>query len=260
MLLFQKGVRSNKQSNTPAERLLVVSSPFMNVFSVCNVNKNTCAQKKQHSIFRKSLTNFTKMSNFWKEVFYAFGTYDLYDIFGLDKNDNEFEAKLIIAHRRISRRLHPAKSSIFGAIYKILSDKDSRALLENGGKVDGNYTVQLDLQDLNRPIRMFLRTDSHGTKRHHFLQAFQLYFNSEDRYVFINRFFFFPFSKPNKFEDQFQFFINFPFIFKQCTSFFITENSINGFKTNLMIIFISLLIINLISAFSSTFPIFSKRV
>jgi hypothetical protein len=127
------------------------------------------------------------MSNFWKEVFYAFGTYDLYDIFGLDKNDNEFEAKLIIAHRRISRRLNPAKSSIFEAIYKILSDKDSRALLENGGKVDGNYTVQLDLQErdeFDRPICMFLRADSHGTKRHHFLQALQLYFNSEDRYVF----------------------------------------------------------------------------
>ena len=123
--------------------------------------------------------------SFWKEVFYAFGTYDLYDIFRVDKQDSMFDAKLTDAHRRISRRLHPAKSSIFEAIYKILSDKDSRALLENGGKVDGNYAVQLDLQDLNRPIRLVLRTDSHGTKRHHFLQALQFYFNSEDRYVFI---------------------------------------------------------------------------
>ena len=131
--------------------------------------------------------------SFWKEVFDAFGTYDLYDIFRVDKQDIDFDAKLTSAHRRISRRIHPDKSSarnatqkfqVFGAIYKILSDKDARALLENGGKVDGNRTVQLDLQDLDRPICMVLRMDSHGTKRHHFLQALQLYFNSEDRYVF----------------------------------------------------------------------------
>ena len=133
------------------------------------------------------------MPNFWNEVFDAFGTYDLYDIFGVDKQDFDFDEKLTAAHRRIARRLHPDKSSarnatqkfqVFQAIYKILSDKDARALLENGGRVDRNRNVQLDLQDLDRPICMDLRMDSHGTKRHHFLQALQFYFNSEDRYVF----------------------------------------------------------------------------
>ena len=133
--------------------------------------------------------------SFWKEVFDAFGTYDLYDIFGVDKQDIDFDAKLTAAHRRISRRIHPDKSSarnatqkfqVFEAIFKILSDKDARALLENGGKVDETRTVQLDLQErdeFDRPIRMVLSMDSHGTKRHHFLQALQFYFNSEDRYV-----------------------------------------------------------------------------
>ena len=133
--------------------------------------------------------------SFWKEVFDAFGTYDLYDIFRVDKQDIDFDAKLTAAHRRISRRIHPDKSSarnatqkfqVFGAIYKILSDKDARALLENGGKVDGNRTVQLDLKKRDRfacPIRRALSIDSHGRLRHHFPQALQLYFNSEDRYV-----------------------------------------------------------------------------
>ena len=136
------------------------------------------------------------MPNFWNEVFDAFGTYDLYDIFGVDKQDSRFDTKLAAAHRRISRRLHPDKSSarnatqkfqVFGAIYKILRDRNARALLENGGKVDENRAVQLDLQqrdDYDRPIRMVLSMDSHGKLNHHFPQAIQFYFNSEDRYVF----------------------------------------------------------------------------
>ena len=131
------------------------------------------------------------MPNFWNEVFDAFGTCDLYDIFGVDKQDIDFDEKLTAAHRRIARRLHPDKSSarnatqkfqVFQAIYKILSDKDARALLENGGRVDENRTVQLDLE--GRPIRMVLNMDSHGKLSHHFPQAVQFYFNSEDRYVF----------------------------------------------------------------------------
>ena len=64
---------------------------------------------------------------------------------GLDKQDIDFDAKLTAAHCRISRRIHPDKSSaknetekfkVFGTIYKILSDKDACAVLENGGKVD----------------------------------------------------------------------------------------------------------------------------
>ena len=114
---------------------------------------------------------------------------------GLDKQD--IDAKLTAAHRRISRRIRLDKSSaknatekfqVFGAIYKILSDSDARALLENCGKVDGNRTVQLDLKKRDRfacPIRMALSIDSHGRLRHHFPQALQLYFNSEDRYVFL---------------------------------------------------------------------------
>ena len=171
--------------------------------------------------------------SFWKEVFYAFGTYDLYDIFRVDKQDSKFDDKLTDAHRRISRRLHPAKSSIFEAIYKILSDKDSRALLENGGKVDENYTVQLDLQDLNHPIHMVLRTDSHGTKRHHFLQYLQLYFNSEDRYVFINRFFFFHSQNQTNLKIDFASLlnINFSSTLPPFSSIFILtpENFVNGF-------------------------------
>ena len=125
------------------------------------------------------------MPNFWNEVFVAFGTYDLYDIFGVDKQDIDFDEKLTAAHRRIARRLHPDKSSarnatqkfqVFQAIYKILSDKDARALLENGGKVDGNRSVQLYLQNrdrLDRPIRMVLSIDSHVKLKHHFPQALQ---------------------------------------------------------------------------------------
>jgi DnaJ-class molecular chaperone len=138
------------------------------------------------------------MSDFWKEVRKAFGTYDVYEIFGVDKDDVDFDTKLSNAHHRISRSLRPNKKrarnsaqkfEVFEAIYKILSDKDARALLENGGRVDENWTVQLDLQDFDRPICMVLRMSSHGTKRHHFLQALQFYFNSEDRYVSIGSFF-----------------------------------------------------------------------
>ena len=108
---------------------------------------------------------------------------------GLVKQD--IDAKLTAAHRRISRRIRLDKSSaknatekfqVFGAIYKILSDSDAR------GKVDGNRTVQLDLKKRDRfacPIRRALSIDSHGRLRHHFPQALQLYFNSEDRYVFL---------------------------------------------------------------------------
>ena len=136
------------------------------------------------------------MSDFWEEVHEAFGTYDLYKIFGVVKDDINFDTKLTNAHRRISRRLRPNKNrarnstqkfEVFGAIYKILSDKDARTLLENGGKVDRNRTVQLDLQQrdgFDRPIHMFLKMDSHGKLSHHFPQALQFYFNSEDRYVF----------------------------------------------------------------------------
>ena len=105
----------------------------------------------------------------------------MYDIFGVDKQDEiDFDAKLTAAHCRISRRIHPDKSSaknetekfkVFGTIYKILSDKDARSLLENGEKVDGNCTVQLDLQKrdrFDRPIRMVLSIDSHGKLRHRF--------------------------------------------------------------------------------------------
>ena len=63
------------------------------------------------------------------------------------------------------------KFQVFGAIYKILRDPDARALLENGEKVDGNRTVQLELQKrdrFDRPIRMVLSIDSHGKLRHRF--------------------------------------------------------------------------------------------
>ena len=49
------------------------------------------------------------MSDFWKEVRKAFSTYDVYEIFGVDKDDVDFDTKLSNAHHRISRSLRPNK-------------------------------------------------------------------------------------------------------------------------------------------------------
>ena len=129
---------------------------------------------------------------------------------GLDKQDIDFDAKLTDAHCRISRRIHPDKSSAknatekfqaFGAIYKILRDPDARALLENGGKVDGNRTVQLDLQKrdrFDRPIRMVLSIDSQGKLRHRFHKPSNcISILRIGTYVFLTLIFLFIYQKTN---------------------------------------------------------------
>jgi len=75
-----------------------------------------------------------------------FGTKDLYEVLAVEKNVDE--AKIKKAYHKISLKVHPdrakpedreeatKKFQALGAVYKILSDKDARALYDESGEVD----------------------------------------------------------------------------------------------------------------------------
>ena len=100
------------------------------------------------------------------------------------------------AYREIFRSCHPDKNSVenfafankksqvLGGIRDILLDEENKAFYDNGGKIDGEGNVCLNIQqrwENDRTFLMSVITSSHGEYWHHFPQAVQSNFKDQNR-------------------------------------------------------------------------------
>lgn len=96
-----------------------------------------------------------------------FETRDLYQVLSIDKTANESKVKK--AYHKASLQFHPdrvkpkerelatKKFQALGAVYKILSDKDSRALYDESGEVDDEGDASLNDRDWSEYWRVLFK-------------------------------------------------------------------------------------------------------
>ena len=138
------------------------------------------------------------MSDFLEIVLYHFGSRDLYQCLGVNRNATECEIRQ--AYRKSFRLCHPdknanedyeratEKSKVLGKIFYYLCDKNVRALYDAGGKFgfkNGKETILVDIGPRSqRNERHFLLTiimSSHGELWRHFPLAVQTVFSDQTR-------------------------------------------------------------------------------
>ena len=132
--------------------------------SVSQLSENFCGKEK--TTFKEILENY-EMPGLIETIEELFKTKDLYEVLGTTKDADA--AKIKKAYYKTSLKVHPdrvesqdrelatKKFQTLGAAYKVLSDKDARALYDETGEVDDESDANVDDRDWDQYWRILFK-------------------------------------------------------------------------------------------------------